>query len=141
MDAHLTVRIDHARSVTHQPGGFDILTTGIRGGEPKVRRPVRQLHTACVEKGVCKLQPHCRAAPDRTAPRQPCATSVLRDFDLGGTKPILASGRSVSCSLLNQQAFRLEKEFEVDHGFHRTPLVPGRSLFLKDRFEALSAAQ
>jgi len=31
----------------------------------------------------------------------------------------------VRCSLLNQQAFRLEKEFEVDHGFHRTPLVPG----------------
>ena len=29
------------------------------------------------------------------------------------------------CSLLNQQAFRLEKEFEVEHGFHRTPLVPG----------------
>jgi hypothetical protein len=49
----------------------------------------------------------------------------LRDFDLGGAKPILPRGRSVSCSLLNQQAFRLEKEFEVDHGFHRTPLVPG----------------
>src|SRR6266508_2542744 len=62
-----------------------------------------------------------RAAPDRTAP---CPT--LRDFDLGGAKPILPRGRSVSCSLLNQQAFRLEKEFEVDHGFHRTPLIPGR---------------
>jgi hypothetical protein len=49
----------------------------------------------------------------------------LRDFDLGGAKPILPRGRSVSCSLLNQQAFRLEKEFEVDHGFHRIPLVPG----------------
>jgi hypothetical protein len=61
-----------------------------------------------------------RAAPDRTAP---CPT--LRDFDLGGAKPILPRGRSVSCSLLYQQAFRLEKEFEVDHGFHRTPLVPG----------------
>lgn len=61
-----------------------------------------------------------RAAPDRTAP---CPT--LRDFDLGGAKLILPRGRSVSCSLLNQQAFRLEKEFEVDHGFHRTPLVPG----------------
>jgi hypothetical protein len=34
-------------------------------------------------------------------------------------------GRSVRCSLLNQQAFRLEKKFEMDHGFHRTPLVPG----------------
>jgi hypothetical protein len=31
----------------------------------------------------------------------------------------------VRCSLLNQQAFCLEKEFEVDYGFHRTPLVPG----------------
>ena len=61
-----------------------------------------------------------RAAPDRTAP---CPT--LRDFDLGGAKPILPRGRSVSCSLLNQQAFRLEEEFEVNHGFHRTPLVPG----------------
>jgi hypothetical protein len=61
-----------------------------------------------------------RAAPDRTG-----TVSALRDFDLGGTKPILPKGRSVSCSLLNQQAFRLEKEFEVDHGFHRTPLVPG----------------
>jgi hypothetical protein len=50
---------------------------------------------------------------------------ALRDFDLGGAKPILRRGRSVSCSLLNQQAFRLEKQFEVDHGFHRTPLVPG----------------
>jgi hypothetical protein len=60
-----------------------------------------------------------RAAPDRTAPCQ------LRDFDLGGAKPILPRGRSVSCSLLNQQVFRLEKEFEVDHSFHRTPLVPG----------------
>jgi hypothetical protein len=49
----------------------------------------------------------------------------LRDFDLGGAKPILPRGRSVSCSLLNQQAFRLEEEFEVNHGFHRTPLVPG----------------
>jgi hypothetical protein len=49
----------------------------------------------------------------------------LRDFDLGGAKPILPGGRSVRCSLLNQQAFRLEKKFEMDHGFHRTPLVPG----------------
>jgi hypothetical protein len=49
----------------------------------------------------------------------------LRDFDLGGAKPILPGRRSVRCSLLNQQAFRLEKEFEVDNGFHRTPLVPG----------------
>jgi hypothetical protein len=48
-----------------------------------------------------------------------------RDFDLGGAKPILPDGRSLRCSLLNQQAFRLEKEFEVDHGFHRAPLVPG----------------
>jgi hypothetical protein len=31
----------------------------------------------------------------------------------------------MSWSLLNQQAFRLEKEFEVDHGFHRTPFVQG----------------
>ena len=51
--------------------------------------------------------------------------SALRDFDLGGAKPILPRGRSVSCSLLNQQAFRLEEEFEVNHGFHRTSLVPG----------------
>jgi hypothetical protein len=34
-------------------------------------------------------------------------------------------GRSVRCSLLYQQAFRLEKQFEVDDGFHHTPLVPG----------------
>jgi hypothetical protein len=38
----------------------------------------------------------------------------------------LPGGRTARCSLLNQQAFRLEKEFEVDHGFHRTPLIPGR---------------
>src|SRR4029453_1856991 len=50
---------------------------------------------------------------------------ALSDFDLGGAKPILPGGRSVRCSLLNQQAFRLEKKFEMDHGFHRTPLVPG----------------
>jgi hypothetical protein len=50
---------------------------------------------------------------------------ALRDFDLGGAKSILPGGRSVRCSLLNQQAFRLEKKFEMDHGFHRTPLVPG----------------
>jgi len=50
---------------------------------------------------------------------------ALRDFDLGGAKPILPGGRSVRCSLLYQQAFRLEKQFEVNHGFHRTPLVPG----------------
>ena len=31
----------------------------------------------------------------------------------------------MSWSLLNQQTFRLEEEFEVDHGFHRTPLVQG----------------
>jgi len=49
----------------------------------------------------------------------------FRDFDLGGAKPILPRGRSVSCSLLNQQALGLEKEFELDHGFHCTPLVPG----------------
>src|SRR5262249_8129383 len=28
-------------------------------------------------------------------------------------------------SLLNQQAFCLEPQLEVDDGFHRTPLVPG----------------
>jgi len=50
---------------------------------------------------------------------------ALRNFDLGGAKPVLPRERSGSCSLLNQEAFRLEKEFEVDHGFHRTPLVPG----------------
>ena len=42
-----------------------------------------------------------------------------------GAKPIMPGGRSVSCSLLNQQALCLEKQFEVDHGFHRTPLVRG----------------
>ena len=31
----------------------------------------------------------------------------------------------MSWSLLNQQTFRLEEKFEVDHGFHRTPLVQG----------------
>jgi hypothetical protein len=56
---------------------------------------------------------------------RPAPVIALRDFDLGGAKPILPRERSVSCSLLNQQAFRLEKEFEVDHGFHRTPLVAG----------------
>jgi hypothetical protein len=46
-----------------------------------------------------------------------------RISDLGGAKPIMPGGRSVSCSLLNQQPFRLEEEFEVNHGLHRTPLV------------------
>jgi hypothetical protein len=50
---------------------------------------------------------------------------ALRDFDLGRAKLMLPCGRSVRCSLLNEQVFRLEKEFELDHGFHRTPLVPG----------------
>jgi hypothetical protein len=69
----------------------------------------------------CKLQLQSSASaqgPNGTA-------LALRDFDLGGAKPILPGGRSVRCSLLNQQAFRLEKKFEMDHGFHRTPLVPG----------------
>jgi hypothetical protein len=63
-------------------------------------------------------QPANKPGPNGTA-------LALRDFDLGGAKPILPGGRSVRCSLLNQQAFRLEKKFEMDHGFHRTPLVPG----------------
>jgi hypothetical protein len=66
---------------------------------------------------LCKLQKRS-SGPNGAVP-------TLRDFDLGGAKPILPRGRSVSCFLLNQQAFGLEKEFEVDHGFHRTPLVPG----------------
>ena len=49
---------------------------------------------------------------------------ALRDFDLRGARPILPGERSGHCSLLNQQALRVEKEFELDHGFHRTPLVP-----------------
>jgi hypothetical protein len=48
----------------------------------------------------------------------------LREFDLSGAKPILPRGGSVSWSLL-KEAFRLEEKFEVDHGFHRTPLVQG----------------
>src|SRR5262249_12770699 len=44
---------------------------------------------------------------------------------LGGAKPILPRGRGASRSLLNQQAFRLEKQFELDHSFHRAPLVLG----------------
>jgi hypothetical protein len=59
------------------------------------------------------------SGPNGTAP-------TLRDFDLRCAKPILPRGRSVTCCLLNQQAFRLEKEFELDHGFHRAPLVLGR---------------
>jgi hypothetical protein len=60
----------------------------------------------------CKLQLQSSASaqgPNGTA-------LALRDFDLGGAKPILPGGRSVRCSLLNQQAFRLEKKFEMDHG-------------------------
>src|SRR5258708_4273256 len=66
----------------------------------------------------CNISPRFRAGAERHR-------ASLRDFDLGGAKPILPEGRSLRCSLLNQQAFRLEKEFEVDHGFHRAPLVPG----------------
>ena len=51
------------------------------------------------------------------------ALKQRRISDLGGAKPIMPGGRSVSCSLLNQQPFRLEEEFEVNHGLHRTPLV------------------
>jgi hypothetical protein len=49
----------------------------------------------------------------------------IADLDLGRAKPSWPRGSSVRCSLLNEQAFRLEKEFELDHGFHRTPLIPG----------------
>ncbi len=66
----------------------------------------------------CNISPRFRAGAERHR-------ASLRDFDLGGAKPILPEGRSVRCSLLNQQAFRLEKEFEADHRFHRAPLVPG----------------
>jgi hypothetical protein len=52
----------------------------------------------------------------------PNGAPASRDFDLRRAKTILPRGK---CSLLNEQAFRLEKEFELDHGFHRTPLVPG----------------
>jgi hypothetical protein len=76
-----------------------------------------QIRRAGVQKKIGPAQ-RARAGAERTA-------LALRDFDLGGAKPILPGGRSVRCSLLNQQAFRLEKKFEMDHGFHRTPLVPG----------------
>jgi hypothetical protein len=59
------------------------------------------------------------------AGRGPNGAPPLRDFDLRRAKLILPSGRSVRSSLLNEQAFRLEKELEPDHGLHRTPLVPG----------------
>jgi hypothetical protein len=32
----------------------------------------------------------------------------------------------VSCTLFNQQASLLQKELELDYGFHRTPLILGR---------------
>src|SRR5439155_8031992 len=66
----------------------------------------------------CKASLFAQPGPNGTEPG-------LRDFDLGRAKPILLGERRVRCSLLTQQAFRLEKHFEVDHGFHRTPLVPG----------------
>ena len=53
------------------------------------------------------------------------ALKQRRISDLGGAKPIMPGGRSVICSLLNQQPFRLEEELEVDHGLHRSPLVRG----------------
>jgi hypothetical protein len=74
--------------------------------------------SACTILQAATAKLRFRAGAERTA-------LALRDFDLGGAKPILPGGRSVRCSLLNQQAFRLEKKFEMDHGFHRTPLVPG----------------
>jgi hypothetical protein len=50
--------------------------------------------------------------------------AVLHRTNLGSARPTLPRARSVS-SLLNQQAFCLEPQLEVDDGFYRTPLVPG----------------
>src|SRR5262249_5043639 len=45
------------------------------------------------------------------------------NLDLGSARPALPRARSVSCPLLNQYAFRLKSELDVDDRFHRTPLV------------------
>jgi hypothetical protein len=61
IDAHLTVRIDHARSVAHQPASFDILTTAIRGGERIVRRRLELIRSgwrrgsACSRKNIKQI--------------------------------------------------------------------------------------
>jgi hypothetical protein len=79
---------------------------------------------------ICAIRMHDFASCNCKAPlprRGRNGTALaLRDFDLGGAKPILPGGRSVRCSLLNQQAFRLEKKFEMDHGFHRGQVVAFR---------------
>jgi len=68
--------------------------------------------------GLCTLP--LQTKQDRTAP---CCYRT----NLGSARPTLLRARSVSCSLLNQQAFCLEPQLEVDDGFHRTPFVPGCS--------------
>jgi hypothetical protein len=50
---------------------------------------------------------------------------MARTFDLGRARSTLTRSGRVSCFVLHQQAARLEKELEMHHGFHRTPLVPG----------------
>jgi hypothetical protein len=104
------------RFIDHLAEGNDAESFFAAGQRNDARATMRDPHTR-----FCKLQLQSSASaqgPNGTA-------LALRDFDLGGAKPILPGGRSVRCSLLNQQAFRLEKKFEMDHGFHRTPLVPG----------------
>ena len=61
--------------------------------------------------GLCTLL--LQSKQDRTAP---CCYRT----NLGSERPTLPRA-----SLLNQQAFCLEPQLEVDDGFHRTPLVPG----------------
>jgi hypothetical protein len=65
--------------------------------------------------------------PRLTAPRG----SVARRAGLSSARFIFLRSRSVTCTLLNQQASLLQKELELDHGFHRTPLVLGRLKFFQ----------